>query len=528
MFRLVACITQQHDVRLVLLAGLICLFACYTAFNMIARARAGTGTVALKWRAAAAFVMGCGVWATHFVAMLAFRPSLPMGYDLNLTVLSLATAVGIIWLGLMTAHVTRRSALGGAIAGAGIAPMHYLGMAALRVPARIDYDAAYVLASLLIGIGLASLAAHLSFGGREVRHRLLGASLFAAGICGLHFTGMAAATLVPDPTYALPDHIVDANGLAVAVAAVTILIVALGLIGSIVDQHLADRAEAEAKRLRAHVVELEETKCRLEATTVNLEAALQAAAAGSQAKSQFLAAMSHELRTPLNAVIGFAEMLDLEMFGPLGDPHYRDYSGSIAQAGRHLLGLINDVLDFSKLDAGRLELQEELIDPADAVRAACALIGGQAQGAKLTLDCQPEPDLPIMRADLQRVRQVLLNVLGNAVKFTPAGGRIRISARRRGAALAVAVADNGIGIAPEDIPKALERFGQVDNSLARRYEGTGLGLPLSKRLMQLHDGDLEIESVLGAGTTITLVFPAHRLIARQPQRAVTEPSPAVA
>lgn len=527
MLRIIACITQQHDIRLVLLAVLVCLFACYTAFNMIARARAGAGAVALKWRAAAAFVMGCGVWATHFVAMLAFRPSLPMGYDLNLTMLSLATAVGIIWLGLMTSHVTRWSVLGGAIAGAGIAPMHYLGMAALRVPARIEYDMSYVAASLLIGIGLAALAAHLSFGGREVRHRVLGASFFAAGICGLHFTGMAAATLIPDPRYALPDHVVDASGLAVAIAAVTILIVALGLIGSIVDQHLANRAEAEAQRLRAHVVELQETKWRLEATTANLETALQAAAAGSQAKSQFLAAMSHELRTPLNAVIGFAEMLDLEMFGPLGDPRYRDYSGNIAQAGRHLLGLINDVLDFSKLDTGRLELEEALIDPAEAVQAACALISGQVQGAKLTLDYQAEPDLPVLRVDLPRVRQVLLNVLGNAVKFTPAGGRIRISARRRGAALAVAIADNGIGIAPEDIPKALERFGQVDTSLARRYEGTGLGLPLSKRLMELHDGNLEIESVLGAGTTITLVFPPSRLVARQPQRAVPEPSPAV-
>ena len=517
MLRVLACVTQEHDLRLVVLAGLICLFACYTAFSLIARARASDGITGLKWRSAAAVVMGCGVWATHFVAMLAFRPSLPTGYDIGLTALSLAVAVAIIWLGLVVAaYLTALPTLGGAIAGAGVGAMHYLGMAALLVPARADYDALYVGASLLIGIGLGALAAHISFGGQGIRYRMLGASLFAAGICGLHFTAMAAVALVPDPAYSLPPHIVDSSWLAVAIAAVTVLIVALGLIGSIVDQHLADRGEAEARRLRAYVAELEETKRRLEATTVNLEAALQAAAAGSQAKSQFLAAMSHELRTPLNAVIGFAEMLASEIFGPLGDARYRDYTGSIAQAGKHLLDLINDVLDFSKLDAGRLELHEEPIDPSEAVEVAYTLIRGQAREASVTLEYQADTELPMLRVDLRRVRQVLLNVLGNAVKFTPAGGAIRIVTARRGAELVIAVADNGIGIAAQDIPKALERFGQVDNSLARRYEGTGLGLPLSKRLMELHGGTLEIESALGVGTTVTLVFPAYRLAAREP------------
>ncbi len=517
MLRVVACITQDHDIRLVILAGLICLFACFTGFSLIARARAAGGAIGLKWRSAAAVVMGCGVWATHFVAMLAFRPSLPIGYDIGLTALSLAAAVAIIWSGLMvSAYLTAQPMLGGAIAGAGVGTMHYLGMSALLVPARADYDPLYVGASLLIGIALGTAAAHVSFGGRGIRHRMLGASLFAIGICGLHFTGMAAVTLVPDPGYSLPPYTIDSSWLAVAIAAVTVLIVALGLVGSIVDQHLTDRTEAEARRLRIHIVQLEETKHRLEATTRNLEAALQAAAAGSQAKSQFLAAMSHELRTPLNAVIGFAEMLASEIYGPLGDGRYRDYTGSIAQAGKHLLGLINDILDFSKLDAGRLELHEELIDPGEAVEAAYSLVRGQAREAGVTVEYHADTELPMLRVDLRRVRQVLLNVLGNAVKFTPVGGSIRIGTTRRGDDLVIAVADTGIGIAPQDIPTAMERFGQVDNSLARRYEGTGLGLPLSKRLMELHDGTLEIESALGQGTTVTLVFPPHRLATREP------------
>ena len=521
MLRVFACITEEHDLRLVVLAGLICTFACYTAFSLIARARAAEAAAhRARWLAVAAVVTGCGVWSTHFVAELAFQPHMPIGYDVGLTALSLSIAIVISGIGFFIAAARPGwSIAGGTIAGAGIGAMHYVGMAAVLAPARLDYDLVYVGASIAIGMALGAAALRSAFTQTGIWRQVSGASLFVAGICGLHFTAMAAVTLVPDPAYSLPPHIIDSGWLAIAIAAVTVLIVALGLIGSIVDQHLADRGEAEAARLRAYVAELEETKRRLEATTVNLEAALQAAAAGSQAKSQFLAAMSHELSTPLNAVIGFAEMLAAEIFGPLGDARYRDYTGSIAQAGRHLLDLINDVLDFSKLDAGRLELHEELIDPSAAVEATYTLIRGQASEAGLTLEYRAEAELPMLRVDLRRVRQVLLNVLGNAVKFTPAGGTIRITAARRDAALIIAIVDNGIGIAPHDIPKALERFGQVDNSLARRYEGTGLGLPLSKRLMELHDGALEIDSALGVGTTVTLVFPAHRLGRREFDRS---------
>jgi signal transduction histidine kinase len=518
MLRVIACITEEHDLRLVVLAGLICMFACYTAFSLIARARAaGAVSYRTRWLAAAAVVTGCGVWATHFVAELAFQPHMPIGYDVGLTVLSLCIAIIISGIGFFVAAARPQwSIAGGMIAGAGIGAMHYVGMAAVLAPARLDYDLVYVVASIAIGMTLGAAALRSAFTQTGIWRQISGASLFVAGICGLHFTAMAAVALVPDPAYSLAPHIIDSSWLAIAIAAVTVLIIALGLIGSIVDQHLTDRGEAEARRLRAHVAELEETKRRLEATTGNLEAALQAAAAGSQAKSQFLAAMSHELRTPLNAVIGFAEMLASEIYGPLGDARYRDYTGSIAQAGKHLLGLINDVLDFSKLDAGHLELHEELTDPSEAVEAAYTLIRGQAREASVTLEYQADAELPMLRVDLRRVRQVLLNVLGNAVKFTPAGGTIRISATARGDTLIIAVADNGIGIAPQDIPKAMERFGQVDNSLARRYEGTGLGLPLSKRLMELHGGTLEIESALGVGTTVTLVFPSSRLAAREP------------
>jgi signal transduction histidine kinase len=293
------------------------------------------------------------------------------------------------------------------------------------------------------------------------------------------------------------------------------MIVSFALIGTIVDQRLADRAVREAERLRQTVAQLEATKRELEGTTANLTRALEAAAAGSQAKSQFLATMSHELRTPLNAVIGFSQILASEIFGPLGDARYRDYARTISESGTHLLNLINDVLDFSKSEAGKLDLHEEPVDLAEAAEHAMRILSGQAQAARVALMFERDLELRPVLADPKRVRQVLLNLLSNAVKFTPRDGRITVRAYRRSGGIAIDVADTGIGIAAADLPIALERFGQVDRERARKHEGTGLGLPLSKRLMELHGGSLELQSSPGIGTTVTIVFPAERVLADQ-------------
>jgi signal transduction histidine kinase len=257
---------------------------------------------------------------------------------------------------------------------------------------------------------------------------------------------------------------------------------------------------------------LRETLRQLETVNGQLMSALEAAAAGSQAKSQFLAAMSHELRTPLNAVIGFSEMLATEAYGPLGDPRYQEYAQCVMDSGAHLLGLINDVLDLSKLDAGYLELQEEPINLKKVATDALRMMRPQAEKAGIVLVNDLNASLPNLRADERRLRQVLLNLLSNAVKFTPAGGRVGLSVFLREEHIAIEVTDTGIGMAPSDIPKALERFGQIDSGLNRRYDGTGLGLPLSKRLVDLHGGTLEIESTMGVGTTVTVMLPRERII----------------
>jgi signal transduction histidine kinase len=222
--------------------------------------------------------------------------------------------------------------------------------------------------------------------------------------------------------------------------------------------------------------------------------------------------MSHELRTPLNAVIGFSEILKDEIFGPVGSARYKDYAASIHKSGSHLLGLINDILDISKFDAGKLELHDDTVDAGHVVAECASLMEPQAHKAKVTLQNQIAEGAFRLKCDDRRLRQVLLNLLSNAVKFTPEGGQVTVSAATNAKGFSMTVADTGIGIAPEDIPRALERFGQIDSTLSRKYEGTGLGLPLAKHLMELHGGSLALESEVGVGTTATVTLPAARVL----------------
>jgi len=539
------CLTQEHDLRLVVLAGVICIFACLTAFNMLGRASSqmdgrsdsvdGPGLIALAttlrlslasslsgrrtlvaWLLAASVALGCGIWATHFVAMLAFQPGLPVGYDVGMTAVSVVIAILMSVVGMIVVCFARSPLVGGAILGAAVGSMHYTGMSALTVPAVVTWDTGYVVASLIIGIVGCAGATFVGLSSSESKARLMGSLLLALSICGLHFTGMAAMDLqLFGSASSLPDQLIDPDLLAITVSAVTLLILALAFTGTAVDQHLAQRSELEAARLRAHVAELEATKAALEVKTAQVSAALAEADAGNQAKRKFLATMSHELRTPLNAIIGFAELQAAEPYGPMGDPRYAEYSQDIAKSANHLLALINDILDLTKLEAGRLDLADDMVDVATLIDESLAFFRTQAEGKGVVVTVEPPASPLMLRCDRRRLRQVLLNLMSNAIKFTPATGTVAISAERGGGGILLAVADTGIGMDVKQIPTALDSFGQLDNRLDRRYEGTGLGLPLTKRLVELHGGDLRIESRVGDGTRVLVWLPESRLVSRE-------------
>jgi signal transduction histidine kinase len=243
-----------------------------------------------------------------------------------------------------------------------------------------------------------------------------------------------------------------------------------------------------------------------------LETSAQHAMAASQAKSHFLANMSHELRTPLNAIIGFSEIIATEVMGPVGNARYMEYARDINGSAQHLLRIIASILDFSKIEAGKMRIQEMPVDVAEVIGFCRHLLEIRAKAGEIRMRSDIAPDLPAVRGDALKLKQAVLNLLSNAVKFTPPGGLVTAEAALRGGDLVIAITDTGVGMVPDQIPQALEPFGQLENGFAKSYDGTGLGLPLARQLIELHGGTLEIESAPGQGTKATVTLPAACLI----------------
>ncbi|MEE8506897.1 MAG: HAMP domain-containing sensor histidine kinase [Kiloniellales bacterium] len=264
---------------------------------------------------------------------------------------------------------------------------------------------------------------------------------------------------------------------------------------------------AAAKRREALLAErIAEQNAKLAATRIHAQLA-------NQTTSEFLSNMSHELRTPLNAILGFSEIVRHEMFGPLGNERYRGYMTDIHNSGQRLLDLVNDLLAIAKIEAGRVELAENVVDATNLVRHCASVARTQARTKHVMIEVDIPGGLPPLNADQRKLRQILGNLLANAVRFTPAGGRVRISAWCRPETGHVfQIADTGTGIALKDVPLALAPFGQVGSPLHEDQEGVGLGLPLAKALVELHAGSFDLQSEPGAGTTVTVRFPAERVV----------------
>jgi signal transduction histidine kinase len=285
---------------------------------------------------------------------------------------------------------------------------------------------------------------------------------------------------------------------------------------------------SEGRRRAQRELDLAANQVKLEATNLQLEESKQRAEQASAAKSLFLANMSHELKTPLNAIIGFSEVIKNQTMDPAGTKNCAEYAEGILSSGHHLFELIGNILDISKIEAGKMSLDEGVIEIAALVKACVVRLSERGRQKRITFETDLPENAPLIRGDELKLRQVLLNLLSNAVKFTPEGGRVTIwlELERNGEPV-IAISDTGIGMSPDEITIALEPFGQVDSGLAKLYEGTGIGLPLAKRLVELHEGKLAVESVRGAGTTIRVYLPASRLVA-PPQIAEGKRTPLTA
>jgi len=603
MLSVLSCIVVEHEPRLVVLAALVCATACAAAFGFHLKSLAATGPATRwAWIALTGLVAGSGVWATHFVAMLAWKPDLRMGYEIGLTVMSLVTAVVGMGVGFALPVLQPGRAVvvaGGALTGFSVAAMHFMGIAALRAQVRIDWDERYVVASILIGAAGAAAAfyARSRFKGRP--GWTVPALLLVLAIVGLHFTAMTAVRLVPDPTQAMPAELVGRGVLVMATVALAALLLAAassliwmerighrttlrGLRGALdvvptalsfydAESRLLSWNRAYAKVMADVGIEVREGLTRLSMVEAALQAgwrpvdggdylerrggaanstspplmlrtpdgrwfrhesfvtadggvtvlsdmteqeeaaraladARDAAEAANRAKGQFLANMSHEIRTPLNGVLGVADVLAETTL----DPQQTQLVGVIRTSGALLNALLTDLLDLARVEAGAAELRPEPTSLSELAQGVRALFAARAEQKGVALSVEIDEACGRVACDGLRLRQVLGNLVSNAVKFTDAG-EVALRVSRTGDRVTFAVRDTGVGFDERGKGALFGRFEQADDSSTRRHGGAGLGLAICREYVSLMGGELDCVSTPGLGSTFAFTLDLARL-----------------
>jgi signal transduction histidine kinase/NO-binding membrane sensor protein with MHYT domain/CheY-like chemotaxis protein len=607
-FKFLTCVLVDHDWRLELVAAAVCVTATLTAFRLYGLAVNNTGALRHTWIALTGVTGGCGIWATHFIAMLAYRPRLATGYEPVGTVLSLILSVLVTSLGFGLAargRTARTFIVSGAILGLGIAVMHYTGMAAFRTQGVLIWSVPYLVASVLISMLLSVVAFQLADSAPSFGRQAIGGGLFTLAICGMHFTGMTAVTILPDPTITVPDQVLHRGAMAATLTGLAAIIGLTGLGASLVercmrsaalaqlrftidampngvalfDAHdrfvlwnaryaeifgvnpgrlkpgLSFRALLEARlaageipdavgdeagwleqRLKDHAARASVREQRTAADrwarvqeartsdggsmTVcvdlsdmrrNNEALARArdeAEAANHAKSHFLANMSHELRTPLNGVIAMADLLAA---APLG-AREQEIVKVIRSSGDTLEHLVSDLLDFGRIEEGKLVADFAPFDLSEAVCTVVELCSLKLETGAVVLKTDIAPEAKAwFDGDVGRLKQILTNLLSNAIKFTNQG-EIRVTVSAPAAeGFVVTVSDTGIGFDASVRDRIFGRFEQADASMTRRYGGSGLGLAISRRLAELLGGELSAQSEPGRGSTFTLSLPLRRV-----------------
>lgn len=622
----------NYDPLLVLASIAVAIFSSYAAFRVAERI-SGTRILYIKlaWITAGSLVLGGGVWAMHFIGMLALNLPCGISYDPLVTVLSmgpgiLGAAVALTLIGQKQISLTQLF-VGGVMMGLGVGTMHYAGMAALRMDAFMRYDPNIFSLSILIAIILATLSIGIKFAiqrsGKRPSHisEAVQATVMGLSVSGMHYTGMLAVNFFPGDELSGSGITLHPMAMGIAISLVMIVLVFMTLAAAFFGRYLDTfanlreeiqirrKAETQIRKLSQAVeqspttimitgtdglieyvnprfyevtgysveeiiganprilksgkmqkpeygelwntiksggtwrgemlnkkkdgtlywdltsispirnsdgeitnfIAIKEDVTERKDTEKSLLRSKEEAEYANSAKSHFLASMSHELRTPLNAIIGFADMLLMEVKGPLGDPSYKEYVGDIKNSGVHLSKILVDILDVSKIETGNVDLDEEYVAIPNITSSCMRIIRPRAEEKGITINENIPEGLPRLYVDAVKLKQILINLLTNAIKYTQNGGTVELTViTGKDGKIAFHIIDNGIGMAAKDIPRALEPFGQLADVLTRDQEGVGLGLHLTKALVELHDGRLGIDSTLGEGTTVSVIFPAER------------------
>ena len=500
-------LTGYYEPTLVLLSMAVAVLASYTMLSLADRVANAADGVARGWIAGGAFAMGTGIWAMHFVGMLAFRLPIPLGYDLALTLLSWLLPVLVSALALWRLSLAEPGvgdlAISAVLFGLGINAMHYVGMAALRMQPAIVWNAPLVGASIVIAVAAAGASLWIVMrlrrhrGGAQKRLRLGAALLMGCAIVGMHYTGMAAARFPAGSLCRAAGGSFGLAELATLVILATVSIVAISLLMAVYDARLAAGASVLAMS-QQQALERQEMLERERLARAESERL-------SALKDEFLATLSHELRTPLSVILGWAQMLRTRR----DEATVLKGVEIIERNARLQAQLVADLLDMSSIVSGRVRLELQLTQAHAVLQAAVEAARPAAFAKRIDLTTRIDAACDPVWADPSRLQQVLWNLLSNATKFTPQDGRIEVSLSCEAGHVVMGVADDGCGISADFLPFVFDRFRQADASSARRHGGVGLGLAICRQLVELHGGTITASSDgLGLGARFVVRLPS--------------------